>query len=351
MFRTFKFLYHLQATPRKIVSKTSIIEISSQNFLVKHYKKDHTQSKYVLLLFSGFSVDGYKDKRIRNLGKALAAIGFNVYLVALSDIEQLKISTNTIQEIQACIQHFALKKEYGANGKIALLAPSYSAGMSLIAASNSITSSCISAICAIGTFASLQSSLTHVMEAQNVDDYGRNILLKNVLPATTIPNKLSLLELLEVAIADNGYKRQQPELPEKLLAVDQETSSLWEKINTHPEFRLSLLSESFKNSKEFSNWKDELNVLKYTKHCTCPIFLLHGAGDKVIAPEESIRIHEERLRNELPSRLHLSTLIDHGDTSFSLKNWKAILALNHFFSQFINTALEKKPIIQRLINL
>lgn len=341
MLRALKFLYHLQKAPKNVVGKTSLLTIAAQNFIIKHYKKQNQVHKSTLILFSGFSVEGYKDKRIRTLAKSLASIGFDVYLISLDQIEQLKISIDTIKDIQTCIRYLATQSRFNSNGKVAIFAPSFSAGMSLIAASDKETNQFISAICTVGTFASLNSSIKHILEDEGADDYGRNILMKNILEYTPLADQNSLRHLLQTAIEDNGFKREEPLLPLELMNCGSEVVQIWEKINKDPSYRLWLVEEAFKTAPNLIKWQLELDVLECINNCTVPIYLLHGANDLVIPSNESLEIYKKRNKQKLPTKLHLSPLIDHGDAEISLKNWKEILSLNQFFSQFFNTAFTK----------
>lgn len=337
MLSSLKFLYYLTNTPKSVVSKTKYITIEDRHFLIKHFKSKFLNNERGIILFPGFSVYGYRDTRIKALAQAFAAIGFNVYLIALEDLEKLQISSHLIDEMCLCIDYISSKKKLNKSGKVAIVAPSFSAGMSLIAASKTHTKDRISAICTIGTYASLDSSFDYVMKDE-VDDYARNILLKNLLKHTPLESKPELEKLLDTAIKDNGFKRVEAQLPWALENVPETSKALWLELGNNASFRMSVLKEALSSSSELKTLASELNVFNQVKQITAPTFLLHGEQDLVISCEESKSIHEERINNYLPSHLLLSPLIDHGDTQLGLKNWKDIWKLLRFFSQFFNKA-------------
>ncbi|MCB9255685.1 MAG: hypothetical protein H6579_00995 [Chitinophagales bacterium] len=321
-----------------VVSRTKHIQISNKFFLIRHFKKRFQKSKKAVVLFSGFSVKGYEDERLKTLARAIASAGFNVYLPAIEDIENRNITTRIVEDMVQCINYVANKKKFNKKEKIAILAPSFSGSLAQIAATDERIRNKISAICAIGSYSSIEHCLQFILTGEDIDDYGRNILIKNILSFTDLEYQEEIHHLLSVAVQDNGLKRSTPQLPIELAKVNETCKRLWHKIQEDKKFRMQLLEEASLYKQEISIWKKELDVIVKTNSCIAPTFLLHGKDDKVISAQESVLLHNSRLQNNLPSTLLLTSLLDHGDTSLALKNWKEILMLSKFFSQFFKLA-------------
>lgn len=321
-----------------IVSRTKHVQISNKLFLIKHFKKRYQKSTKAIILYSGFSVRGYEDERIKNLAKAFAASGYNVYLIAIDDIENLNISTRIVEDMVLSIEYVSAKKKFNNKEKIAIVAPSFSGALAVIAAGDERISNKISAICSIGAYANIENTLQFILGENEIDDYGRNVLINNILSFTNLDQKEEISKLLTVAIQDNGLKRKNLQLPNELAKVNAACKETYHKIQTDAKFRIALLDEAFNRNKEILAWKKELDVISNSHKCSANIFLLHGKNDKVISSTESSLHHQARKQNNLPSALLLTDLLDHGDTSLSLKNWKEILELYKFFSQFFKIA-------------
>ena len=338
MIAALKFLYHLQVKPANIVSKKCNLLINNKGFTIKHYKRKYFNQKRSIVIFSGFSVEGYKDARIKALAKSIASIGFNVFVVAIPDIERLEISPNTIEDMIDSITYIAKNKKFNKKQKVGVLAPSFSAGMALNACSDIRLKNSVSAVCAIGSFASIEDSIQFVMQKSDVDDYGRNIIFKNIVPHISIVEKENLLHIVQTAIEDNGFKRKQLELPLLLNNCEKIILDVWKNYNENAEYRMKLYAEAQVNYPVIKNWNKYFNVVDNIKKVEAQVFLLHGKTDNVISPEESTKLHQIRTENNLQSKLCISNVLDHGDTSISFKNVIEIYQLTSFFSQFFKVA-------------
>jgi hypothetical protein len=80
MFSGFKFLINFQSNKKNIVGKTSYFEIENNYYVFKHYSPSTEKPEKSIVIFPGFSVHGYKDERISNLAKAIAGVGYNVFI-------------------------------------------------------------------------------------------------------------------------------------------------------------------------------------------------------------------------------------------------------------------------------
>lgn len=336
MIQGLRFVSSIQGKSPGVVGKTCYFSMANKTYLVKHYKSRYWEKPYSILIYPGFSVYGFKDKRIKRLAKAMAQLGFHVFIISLDEVEHLKINANNLEDIVQNILYISSQKKFSKNNKVGILAPSFSAGMVLNACADSRIQDKVSAVCSIGTFANIESSLEFIMKKQDVDDYGRNVLLHNILNLDSPPN-LELQTLVKVAIEDNGFKRPIPLSTNLSKSLSNENFTFWEHYSKDEAFRIQFLHDALKQFKELTIWKEKLNVIDNICACKMKLFFLHGKDDNVISANESQQLHQLRRKNNLPSKLFISQILDHGDTSFGFNKIFDVLKMASFFSQYFKT--------------
>jgi hypothetical protein len=236
------------------------------------------------------------------------------------------------------INHFANNKSYSKSGKVAVLAPSFSAGMLLKAAENNQLQNLISSICTIGTFANIDTCLSFVLYNNQIDDYARNVILKNFISYTNLPNKELLKDLLTIAIEDNGFKRKESILPQKIENLDVDIKLEWLDLLNNIEFRRKLFNDLKKQNNIVNHLQKKLNVIDCVDKYDTPLILIHGKNDDVIPSDESLQIYNKRKEKDLPSFLCITDLLSHGDSKISITSLKEIWQLANAFSYFFKYA-------------
>lgn len=338
MLSGIKFLLNFQTANQSVVGKSSYFATDNKMYVYKHYCLSKTKSSKSVLIFPGFSVYGYKDQRISNLGKAIAAQGYNVFIPQVESIENLEIKEDIADDMAIIIRHLTGMKHYANSGKIAVLAPSFSAGMLLKAIEHNKLQNFVSSICTIGTFANIESCLSFVLYQNQADDYARNVLLKNFISYTSIPNKELLKDLLNIAIEDNGYKRKDAVLPKTLKKIDTDVKLQWYDLHENIEFRKKIFRELKQNTSVISHLEQSLNVIESVDKYNNPLILIHGKKDDVIPADESVQIYKKRSEKSLPSYLCVTDLLSHGDTELSFSKIKEVWQLAGAFSYFFKYA-------------
>ncbi len=274
-------------------------------------------TKGTVLVVNGFSVYGHKDERTLKIAKALAQAGFRSVAVAFEDLNRLHIHPRIIDEMADVIVAISKNKSLCASGKIGVFAPSYSAGMMLNAAAKMPAGKHISSLCAIGTYGSIEPSLNFVINSNNIDDYGRNVLLYNFLPYTNLATE-GVLNIIKTAIEDNGFKRAEPLLPKVLSQAEGRDAELWKRFENDIPFRKKTLEEAFENVPNKDAWVSAFNVLPKVVAIETPVVFIHGKNDLVIPASESETLHQEFLKHGKNSFLCVTGILDHGDVQKNL---------------------------------
>lgn len=313
------------------------IKHDNKHFQAKVFKKQgHNSIKGTILIINGFSAWGHRDPRMIKLGKQFASIGFTVVAPVIEELDALKITSNVINDITSIIEGISEDKQICEDGKIAVFAPSYTAGMSLIACSKRAVREKIKALCCVGTYANIESSLEYVLRKQKIDNYGRMILIKNFLPY--VIDDRETMEAINTAILDNGLKRKKAQLPEVLNKINSKSKELFHKLDTDPDFRLSIMQEAMKNYSASNELMFELNVMDHAAMLNTSVCLIHGRTDNVIPPSESMQLFQLLKRKGIESHLEITPLLNHGDTIFSNSILKDAYKLINAFSFFIEKA-------------
>lgn len=313
------------------------IKQENKHFKAKVFKKQgHNSIKGTILIINGFSAWGHRDPRMIKLGKQFASIGFTVVAPVIEELDALKITSNVINDITSIIEGISEDKQICEDGKIAVFAPSYTAGMSLIACSKRAVREKIKALCCVGTYANIESSLEYVLRKQKIDNYGRMILIKNFLPY--VIDDRETMEAINTAILDNGLKRKKAQLPEVLNKINSKSKELFHKLDTDPDFRLSIMQEAMKNYSASNELMFELNVMDHAAMLNTSVCLIHGRTDNVIPPSESMQLFHLLKSKGIESHLEITPLLNHGDTIFSNSILKDAYKLINAFSFFIEKA-------------
>lgn len=325
------------STTGKVAEEWQRIHHENKNFKAKVFRKiGQGRSEGTILLINGFSAWGHQDPRMINLGKQFAKIGFTVVAPVIEDLDALRITSTVILDITLIIEGISNQKDICHDGKIAVFAPSYTAGMSLIACSKSSVREKVKALCCVGTYANIESSLEYVLRKQKIDNYGRLILLKNFLPHV-IQDEF-VMQAIDTAILDNGLKRKIAELPKVLQTMPEQSRALFEQLDNNPKFRLEIMQKAMKNYSASTELMFELNVMDHAAMLNTSVCLIHGRTDNVIPPSESKQLFQLLKSKGIESHLEITPLIDHGDAMFSKSIFSDAYKLINAFSFFIEKA-------------
>lgn len=289
-----------------------------------------------IVVINGFGIRGHRDPRILDVARTFATLGMTALIPAIAHLNRLEIHPDTITDIRRVLLTVTAHTDLCPSGRTALFVPSYTAGMALNACCHPSLAGRISAIMSVGTFAGIQRSLSFVLEQDDIDDYGRNILMKNFIHHALGRNE-ELDLILQVALEDNGYKRPpgERELPAVLDAVSPETRALWDRLDGDAAYRSEVLRTATTNMPHAEAWFALFDLDERIRDLVAPVLLLHGALDDVIPPGESERLHDELRAAGRPSHFLATRLLDHGDIQMGPTilgdAWRLFRAMRFFF--------------------
>jgi pimeloyl-ACP methyl ester carboxylesterase len=279
-------------------------------------KKQKSQSK-VILTFHGMTMLGSDDPKFVNACCSLAGCGYTVISAQMDSMQNLLINTSVTEETVKIIKAAADCTEICPEGKVSIFAASFAGGICMMAASDERIADKINSICLIGSFTDIESSINYLMSAQNSDNYGRLIILKNLLKYSfDVPE--SICKAFDIALADNFYKREYPELPDYLATLSVSDYDIATRLLNEPYFRLYHWNRIKKN-KYIEEMLEKFSVRNYLKNVNAPVLIIHGIYDNVIPPLESIRLYNELQKTKIRSKLVLTPLMGHSELKLNLK--------------------------------
>lgn len=335
--KSIHFLIGLQSKDETLPEVKEISIPIRNGILRADYYTPKSKSLGTIITINGLAPLGNRDPRFIIVNRSLNQLGYTVISPFYDEICDYKISLRNIEDIKDSILFISAQKEISPSGKVSIFAPSFSGSLSLIAVSDKQIANRINSICAIGAFANVDDIIGNLFANQNLDEYGRMILLLNFLPLSIGENK-SLFKAIKLAILDNYYKYKDNLLEPHYTKMKKADRVFFEKLKYDKNFRMKhwefILKKGGKNRELLS----ALSVTNYIDSLNLPILLIHGLKDDVVPANESSLLHEKLIARGVDSKLCITNLISHGDTGFSLKTLFEVPKLITSFSFFFRKA-------------
>lgn len=294
-----------------------------------------------IVTINGLAPLGNRDPRFIVVNKSLCKLGYTVVSPFYDEICDYKISLRNIDDIKDSILYISSQKELSPSGKVSIFAPSFSGSLSLIAASDKEIANRIHSLCAIGAFANVDDIIGNLFANQDLDEYGRMILLLNFLPLSIGENK-SLFKAIKLAILDNYYKYKNNLLEPHYTKMKKSDRDFFENLKYDSEFRMKHWKLILKKGGKNRELLTALSVTNYINSLNLPILLIHGVKDDVVPANESLMLYEKLLARGVECKLCITSLISHGDTGFSFKTLLEVPKLISSFSFFFLKAYDRE---------
>ncbi|OYU94525.1 MAG: hypothetical protein CFE21_16095 [Bacteroidetes bacterium B1(2017)] len=296
------------------------------------------KEKGLILSFSGFSMSGYKDKRMAIVNNAFRKMGYRVITPKIHTIDSLLIHPLGIEEVKEAIERIMADPILNPNKFCpAVFAPSFTAGIAALAIAE-MPENTVSSLCLLGSFSDFETTIQFALSNENnEDDYGMHILMKNFLKYELGDNP-ELEALVQTALEDNGLRRQIPLLPALLDKASPKNLELYTKLKNNTEFRSEAILNAWTKIPDFTSWKNQLDLSIHAHKITCPVSIIHGKEDNVIPASQSVLLHSLISENNKNVHLELSSLLDHGDLKLSFNIFREAVNLAKAFDYFLVNA-------------
>lgn len=283
--------------------------------------------KGIILVVHGMTVRGIDDPRIWKQCEIFRQLNYKVYLPLYPEIQKLNIKKISIKKISQDIMTIYKENQI----PIKIFTMSFSGGLSIIASSNPDVQDKIDSLFVIGTYANIKTTFDFFFKQENIDQYGYFIILKNYFDIIQKKNNNQLKKAFYLAAIDNALLTNNLS---KYFASKKNLKKTFIKYVSNQEFK-NKIAKQIQNSKKVNSLAKELEVLEKIKNIKAKISLIHGKNDNVIPSSESYLIMQECKKNNIPVKLCITSILDHGNIKPNLglliEFYKLILTLNFFF--------------------
>ena len=275
-YNALRFIIGCQFPGHKNIDSLNIVLPIGGDFLdAVVYQKEEGKQRGTILAIHGMTVKGNRDPRFVTVCEALAHCGYVVVSPLYPDIEEFLIKEETVYAIAKTIQYLAENPVLCPSGKVSIFSASFSAGMSIIAATQPETRELVRAICAIGTYSNVETSVEFLLGRQDNDEYGRLIILRNFIHHSIGPSE-DLSEALRVAILDNGHCRENPELPALLRTMPPGVRRIFTRLQRESAYRWYHWKRICSPAKGVSGMLKRLSALSMIDSLKAAVALVHG---------------------------------------------------------------------------
>jgi pimeloyl-ACP methyl ester carboxylesterase len=257
----------------------------------------------VMILVHGMTESGADDSRIVRLAEGLAHAGYRVVVPTFHEIRDARIRGSSVDDVARTIEVVARHGGLGGRRPIGVIGPSFSGAMVLRAVPR--VSSLVSTVLAIGAFHDPWAVVDSLFLDDDVDPYGRYVVLSNFLPLVREADPV-LEETLRVAIADD--KRVEKLLPGHLSALSDGDRRRFEHMTIDPAGRKETLARL-----RLALGAELRAITVDPRGIDVPVVLLHGRDDRVIPAEQSRSLHRKVRALGGASTLVITPLLSHGD--------------------------------------
>ena len=292
------------------------------------------------ILVPGIHMDGVREERLVGLAYELAATGLRVLTVGPTDLMHYRLSPSSTDQLEDAIAWAAAQPELSPDGRVDIMAFSFSGGLAVVAAGRESVRHHVAAVLSFGGHADLASVLSYLCEGASAPippdaaqlatggdhihipkphDYGAVVALLNLAPrmvpaeqvasfqeAVTTFLRASSIDRLDQAAAllvfaqarRMGQALSEPSRTLMGYVSDRDVARLGRAI--------SPMLPTVELPAALSPARSPLP--------TAPVFLLHGADDSVVPATEMLDL-ARLLKGKTEVRALASELITHAETT------------------------------------
>jgi hypothetical protein len=305
------------------------IEDKSLRVKILHPKDKLGEKLPGVIVLHGMNKMGIEDPRILNLAYIITNMGYTTILPEVTEVTELKIVPETLDSVSITLETIVERSDMFLDERLGFFSVSFCGGMGMISITNPEISKKIKAIATIGSYSNFETTIPHVLENFELDNYGTCIFFYNYISYFEKNSENLKIYFYEAAM-DNGLKRigSSAKAPAILKKLSKKEETLLNGIENEKEFRKSLFEDFQKKSKSLMEY---LSPINYVEKIFSSVSLVHGKGDIVIPEKETIELASRLNQFNKPFEMEITKLLSHGDT---LPIWKQIPGVPGLASTF-----------------
>ena len=265
-----------------------------------------------VLFVHGMTVLGHRDPRQVRACHVLAGAGLRVVAPRVPGLAALHVRLEDLEHVADAVLAVSARPELGGGRPVGVFSVSYSAGLCLIAAAREAVQPHVAALLALGTYSDGVGWARWLVEAEEADEYGRLLMLRQFLPEVLGPRPgvdEALLALLTDLVMHDG----EPRFQAVMARIEDEERRLVERLRGDRAW-CSELSAVLRAKGTYERFRP-LCPADVAPRLRVPVALVHGATDRVVPPQESRDLHALLDAGGAPTRLVVTGLLTHGDVA------------------------------------
>ena len=348
-FKAIKLLWFLQNTKNFSRRNSFYVNTEQERTQCDFYKVANGRARGLIVFIHGMNVLDTRDARLIKLATSFNRIGLDVIMPRIPSIAQLEIKIGQIEIISRLLLAIGKKRNLSLpNGKFGLVSISFSGGLVFLSNLNSETKKYVNAMLLIGSFASVSSVTNFLLYRDNIDDYGKNIMLYNFVrylhPLGKNIEQYFYLSAICASLKNTPKKTELRRKTEQLVRVQKGFSKKEEALLDVVLREKTYLKKNWYKATKYGAREiyDELNPVKYVDKIDVPIILVHGLNDPVIPASESVLLAQKLRKKKKVHRFNLTSLLGHGDYQLNLKLIYDIFSFSRSLSFFLKLVMRGK---------
>lgn len=284
-----------------------------------------------VVIVPGLAVKAHDDERLHTLAKAFATGGLRGIVLEVPDMGHLRIRPET--EVDLAERLAALhEQDLIPHGRLGMLGPSFSGSLALRAAALPVIADRVQSVMTVGSFADASRTVRFLFQDPGADPYGRMVLMLNFLPKVQDVSP-ELMAALRTAIVDTAPDRSvEAALPDALAALPDDDRRTLEAILTEPE---AWREVGRRFLEEGDDWFEAMSVDPILDRLRCSVFVMHGATDTIVPPDESLELHRGLVDAGRPAHLLITPLLDHASVTIGADVVKQAWRMLRGFAFFV----------------
>ena len=307
------------------------------------YMPDAITERAVLVM-PGFNSNGIDEPRLAALAEDIAASGFPVMAIALPDLQQFRLSPDSTDVIEDAIAWMAQQPRLAPDGKIGIIAVSFSGGLSIVAAGRDSVRDRVAFVVSLGGHGDMRRVLRYLatgttpsvtgVETHPPHDYGVAVILNSLADRGIVPSEqvVPLRSAIETylrasqatVISDAAAAPIFEQARTMAAALPEPSRTYMQYVNDRDVKKLGAVLVDYLNQ---SGIDDPALSPELAPPPTAATFLLHGNDDNIIPAAESVLLAQHLRGKGVRTKVLLSGLITHASVNpnaTAMDAWKLI---------------------------
>ena len=291
-----------------------------------------TVSEHAVLVMPGFNSNGIDEPRLAAFAEDIAASGYPVMAFALPDLQQFRLTAHSTDVIEDAVTWMTSQRRLAPDGKIGIIAVSFSGGLSVVAAGRDRIRDHVKFVVSMGGHGDMRRVMRYLATgiAPKVDgvenhpphDYGVAVILNTladygVVPATQAAPLQSAIETYlrasqATVISDAAAAPIFAQARTMATALPEPSRTYMQYVNDRDVAKLGAVLLPHLNQ---SGVDDPALSPELAPPPAASIFLLHGHDDNIIPPAESVLLANHLKSKGVRTKVLLSGLITHASVN------------------------------------